>query len=260
MLVSCSPVFNELDVLEIRLRELYRVVDRFVLVEATVTHSGRSKPLYVSDAVASGRFDPWLDKVDLRVVDLQEKEPWGREVEQRERLLDALSDCDDGTLVLLSDVDEIPRAEVMRRIRLMRQVPVHLPLPMHLYWLNWRWWPEVTRAYSISKVFPLAMARASSMDAVREDHSFPFPSFTGEFPDGLGWHFAYQADPVVIAEKLRASAHTELDTLGAHERVRESLQDGVDIFGRDRTISEAPWESLPECVQDGFFDHMVRRA
>ena len=37
--------FNELDLLEIRLRELYDVVDTFVVVEATVTFSGHPREL-----------------------------------------------------------------------------------------------------------------------------------------------------------------------------------------------------------------------
>ena len=37
--------FNELDLLELRLHELNKVVDYFVLVEATLTHSGWNKPI-----------------------------------------------------------------------------------------------------------------------------------------------------------------------------------------------------------------------
>ena len=38
---DCFTFFNEMDLLEIRLNELDPVVDRFVLVEATVTQRGR---------------------------------------------------------------------------------------------------------------------------------------------------------------------------------------------------------------------------
>ena len=43
------PFFNELEMLEIRLNVLDDVVDRFVLVESTLTFSGRPKPLWYAD-------------------------------------------------------------------------------------------------------------------------------------------------------------------------------------------------------------------
>lgn len=49
MIIDCFTFFNELDVLEIRLRELDGVVDRFVLVEATLTHQGKPKPLLYAE-------------------------------------------------------------------------------------------------------------------------------------------------------------------------------------------------------------------
>lgn len=41
--------FNDLDLLDLRLRELNRVVDWFVVVEAPVTFAGRPKPLLFSE-------------------------------------------------------------------------------------------------------------------------------------------------------------------------------------------------------------------
>ena len=49
MIYDCFPFFNELDILEIRLNSLAPYVDRFVLSEMDVTHSGRPKPFYFSE-------------------------------------------------------------------------------------------------------------------------------------------------------------------------------------------------------------------
>ena len=40
---DCFKFFNELELLELRLMELYDVVDYFVLVEANKTHTGKEK-------------------------------------------------------------------------------------------------------------------------------------------------------------------------------------------------------------------------
>ena len=46
MIYDCFTFFNELELLELRLNELADVVDKFVLVEATQTHTNKPKPLH----------------------------------------------------------------------------------------------------------------------------------------------------------------------------------------------------------------------
>ena len=43
MIVDCFTFFNELDLLEIRLKYLYDSVDYFIIVEADKTHNGEDK-------------------------------------------------------------------------------------------------------------------------------------------------------------------------------------------------------------------------
>ena len=64
---DCFMFFNELDLLEIRLIELSELVDRFVLVEATRTHTGFQKPLYFADN--KSRFASFLDRIIHVIVD-----------------------------------------------------------------------------------------------------------------------------------------------------------------------------------------------
>ena len=46
---------DELDLLEIRLKETYDVTDWFVIVEATTSHQGKDKPLWFQDHNAPSR-------------------------------------------------------------------------------------------------------------------------------------------------------------------------------------------------------------
>ena len=46
MIFDCFPFFNELDLLEIRLRLLNETVDKFVLIESKRTFSLKKKKLY----------------------------------------------------------------------------------------------------------------------------------------------------------------------------------------------------------------------
>src|SRR4029077_1834400 len=82
MIVDCFTFFNELELLEIRLKELGEVVDKFVLVESTLTFQGKPKPLFFRDNAS--RFAPFQSKIDHVIVDMPETDdPWVREGFQR---------------------------------------------------------------------------------------------------------------------------------------------------------------------------------
>jgi len=61
MIVDCFTFYNEMDVLKRRLRYLNSVVDKFVLVESTVTHRGEPKELYYEKH--KEEFSNWNDKI-----------------------------------------------------------------------------------------------------------------------------------------------------------------------------------------------------
>ena len=46
MVFDCTPFFNEVDILEMRMNILDPYVDFFVIEESTVTFSGDKKPLF----------------------------------------------------------------------------------------------------------------------------------------------------------------------------------------------------------------------
>ena len=67
MVYDCFPFFNELDLLEIRLNVLKDGVDRFVIVEAGETHTGKPKPFYFEEN--RGRFAEFLARFEYVKVD-----------------------------------------------------------------------------------------------------------------------------------------------------------------------------------------------
>lgn len=114
---DCFTFFNELDLLDIRLNELDPVVDRFVLVEAAVTQRGQPKPLFFRDN--RERFAKFLPKIEHVVVEDMPAGPqttgnnWKRENFQRRAIMRGLAAAQEDDFVLISDLDEIPRAEAI---------------------------------------------------------------------------------------------------------------------------------------------------
>ena len=113
MVYDCFTFFNELDLLEIRLNVLKDVVDKFVLVEAGETHTGKIKPFLYKEN--STRFAPFEDRIIY--VNIERfplgYSPWERECYQRNEILKGLGDAKDTDIVLISDLDEIPRPELV---------------------------------------------------------------------------------------------------------------------------------------------------
>ncbi|MGH2552631.1 MAG: hypothetical protein ACRDEB_02875, partial [Chitinophagaceae bacterium] len=60
-IIDCFTFFNELDLLEFRLKLLDEQVDHFVIAESNLTHSGHPKPFYFEEN--KSRFGPWENKI-----------------------------------------------------------------------------------------------------------------------------------------------------------------------------------------------------
>jgi FkbM family methyltransferase len=114
---DCFTFFNELDLLELRLEELYNTVDYFVIAEATSTHSGKDKPLYLKDNW--DRYAKYHDKIRHIIVDdmPRDADPWKDENYQRNALASGFQDAKPEDLILISDLDEIPRADIVEGVR-----------------------------------------------------------------------------------------------------------------------------------------------
>ncbi|CAL5224980.1 g7757 [Coccomyxa viridis] len=125
-------LFNdELDMLEIRLNELYDVVDHIVLVESATTHQNQPKPLHYAEN--AGHFSRFADKIvhvaldDLLGEHLPEwftplqvafqNEWYHRETLFREGLHQPGKEVQIGDLVMSGDLDEIPKAEAVRALK-----------------------------------------------------------------------------------------------------------------------------------------------
>jgi beta-1,4-mannosyl-glycoprotein beta-1,4-N-acetylglucosaminyltransferase len=138
-LFDCFLFHDELDLLELRLGELWDSVDRFVLVESTLTFSGTPKPLYFSEN--RNRFAPFASKLTTLVFDepVHNLTAWQRRERQCNALLGGLGSARTDDIVLLSDIDEIvsPRAIVeLRRAPPATGDVVCFELRMFNFYLN----------------------------------------------------------------------------------------------------------------------------
>lgn len=127
---DCFTFFNELDLLEMRLKLLNPIVDYFVIVEMEKNFRGKIKPFYFE--ANKERYKEYLDKI-VHVKIENEKIPnsgeimrtnwkgivndFTLEVFQRNCIEQGIKESNSEDIILVSDVDEIPNPKLLREIR-----------------------------------------------------------------------------------------------------------------------------------------------
>jgi hypothetical protein len=137
-LFDCFTFNDELDLLEVRLRLGVPHVTRFVLVEATTTYSGKSKPLHFD--LNRDRFAAWDEQIHHIVVD-DMPDPsqgrWAAEVHQRNALLRGIEDAEPTDVVIVADVDEIVHPEVLATLQGPLRGLTALEMRKTFHYANW---------------------------------------------------------------------------------------------------------------------------
>jgi hypothetical protein len=208
---DCFTFFNELDVLEFRLQELYDTVDYFVIAEANKSHSGKPKDYILLDNW--DRFAKYADKIKrIQVDDFPESpDSWVREKFQRWALNRGLTDIQPDDIIITSDLDEIPRAEMINMIKTDennwdRYV---LCIPMFQYKINYM------KIYQISKQPNIMVTRGRVYTNPQQEREYTFPWIPDPkdtvYVDHGGWHFTYFGDDKHAITKIQNFAHTETD-------------------------------------------------
>ncbi len=247
MIYDLTQIFNELDLLEIRLNILDPYVDKFVIGESTQTFSGKPKPLYFQEN--RERFSKWADKIIHVVIPEFDGEVFERTAKQKDYLrlaLEALELCEPDDVIYYGDVDEIANPEVMK-VLCMDDTKVYskesiykLEQTNYSYWLNNRssecW--QGTNVCLYKNLPNLNEFRANHDEVV---------------PNG-GWHFTNMGGIDQIRKKIDAYDHQEMINDDVRANLEQRMLNGEDYLGRNRDWQGFPFEfwtsevDLPEYI------------
>ncbi|SRR5216684_493142 len=226
MIYDCFLFFDELDVLQLRLEELNSVVDRFVLVDGTRTFSGNPKPLHFENN--KGLFQKYLSKIRHIVVDDAPRNfqsAWDLETHQRNAMLQGLTDAAPDDTVVISDVDEIPRATVVAAFNGTLSA---LELDHFYYRLNCRNLAKKWVASLLIRREHLTTPQEARMLAGR------FWKTGTPVLRNAGWHFSCTQDAAGLKLKLQSFSHQEYNTpkLTDINSIQDKIKYGLDLVDR----------------------------
>ena len=269
MIYDCFIIFNELDLLEIRLNVLKDVVDKFVVIEGTKTHTGKSKPLYFAENLE--RFSAFADRIIHVVVDdfpeppagyTEQQASWMREDWQRNGIARGLKDAKPDDIVIVGDVDEIPRPAVITKAKASHFKGIAtLCLDISCYYLNFKnfvhQYITATKMFSYGslddpKVWKNRIAldkhdpvlnRGRTLTAIRCMR-------TPQAIKHAGWHFSYMGGADAIIRKIGAIAieYANADNTNP-EWLKKAIENGEDITGCGGRFFVVPLDdSFPKYV------------
>lgn len=276
MIIDTFPFNKDFNALEIRYQELKETVDLFVASEASFTHSGLPKELYLTSASAIRKM---MGK-QLVVLAAKKKpltrNPRTREMLQRQEITKYLRtlNLSDSDLIIHSDCDEIPRAKVVEDLHFQNTtVDAILELDNYANYLNAKdgVWPR-GRIQSFSQFQSIQHMRADifiSKAARHRRHRLPFMRLTdfwssrrypfNALPEFIkindlqileksGWHFNNLIDESEIIQKIESSCHVEWNTEEIKINAIKNYKKASDIYtGQIHAIVKID-ASFPEYV------------
>jgi len=225
---DCFTFYNEFDLLELRLEELWNSVDYFVIAEANSTHQNNIKPFYLKDNWA--RFEKYSSKIRHIMIDdmPMNSNTWVNEKFQRTCLQRGLRDLSPEDLVITSDCDEIPRSTVIDAIKKESTVSrVMLYTTLHCFKFNYLM-IKPTGLYA-----NIMITRGDVYTNPQQEREYVFPWITK--PAGLtqvnhgGWHFSYFGETEFAINKIKNFAHSEtnrpeiLDKINVAEMIKNKV-------------------------------------
>jgi Glycosyltransferase family 17 len=243
MLVDTFMFYNEYDILELRLEVLDRYVDRFVLVEAEVNHVGGPKELFFEKN--KDRYAKWLHKITHIIVTADEspkdENPWSREKYQRECILRGIQDVPDGSIVMVSDVDEIPD---LTRVP-FEKLP-HVLNSVHMWMFEYSLDYLFTGEPWFGTVITTAeLFKRAGPNALR-DGRWKFPVI-----QWAGWHLSSFGNAEHVCNKMHTFAHAKD---GHHatqtpQTFKFFIEQGIHTDGHTPLVKRPPEVPLPAPVE-----------
>jgi len=226
---------TEIEWLEIRMGQMDDQVDFFVIVEAAKTFTDAPKPLFVKENWA--KFSKYHHKMILHTLEMDGvdfPDTWSREKFSRNAMygqviprLKGEQEAFQGDVIIVSDVDEVPRPDALKALRncdFPESVTIHTKMFYYSFqWLKRDDWPHPQATfYNLDKTIQPEDLRTAANNA------------KGHLWNG-GWHCSYCFSTVQeMVTKITSFSHAELnkDEFKDVDKIVGRVRKGGDMYDR----------------------------
>ncbi len=232
---DCFTFYNEFELLELRLRALWDVVDFFVIVEANMKHNGEPKDFTFPKR--DKEFKEFFPKIHYIAADLSTvpfKGVGDRAIEfaQRNMILHGINDAAPDDLIMISDLDEIPAPDVLRAVRegkadeFLEKTPLVMMQEFFYYFFDCG-----NKAQWMGTI--LTKKKILTTPQELRDLRYNLPCISNG-----GWHFSYMGGIDRVIDKMTSIVDGNEFVVRSggklidREHVANSLANGTDIYDR----------------------------
>ena len=205
MIYDSFLFFNEFDILDIRLHTLNHLVDKFILIESSVTHAKKNKPLFFE--ANKDRFAKFLHKIEHIIVPTLECTKININGNLRHNIENYQRDyvnrwlrkfAKTGDIIIVSDLDEIPNPETIKQFIDRTSPMVKFRTALYRYYLNlqFQYWEQGFIARHDSSNIDISWSAYRQKQALW--HTIPL------LKPFEGWHFSYVGGIERLLEKVAA--------------------------------------------------------
>ena len=243
---DCFMFFDEDQVLDLRLNVLNEYVDYFVIVESIYNHKGDRRNLLFNKNKYKDFSNKIIyliyDKIPNSVQEVEKKDSkltqdykyimnaLYRENSQRNFILEGLKDADQNDIILISDVDEIPKLnintlkDIGNEILIFKQDMFYYKFNLSIPNFKWPGTKGVKKKNLLSPQW-LRNVKDKKYPFYRLDTFFSEKKYTNlKIIEDGGWHFSNIKSPKMIEHKLKSYLHhREFDLVSLTENEIENL-------------------------------------
>ena len=264
---DCFTYFDEDELLEIRLNELNKFVDYFIIVEAGETHQGKKKMKCINENLLK-KFGKKVRYFFLENL-LKNQSAWTNENYQRNCVTNGLYDAKDEDIIIISDIDEIPNlkninlTEVNNKFVIFQQQIFYYKFNLLYPNISWYGSRVCKRKNFISPQW-LRNVKHRKYPFWRLDTFFSKNKYSDiHIVNDGGWHFTNIKSAEDIEKKLLNYAHHyefEQSGLNAND-IKKKISDKKVIYdhstdqrgykwGSEKTLETLNISKMPDYVVD----------
>ena len=247
-LFDCFTFFSEweINLLLFRLNLLYNVVDFFVIVEGSHTHSGNEKEFIFGDH--KEKFLPYMSKIiyipiqfdltNLVFVKANSYDPKNAanklESQQRNAFSLINEKINDTDLVMVSDLDELVNPNLLNQKdelykNLISIKRLTFEMDYNMYYMNNKCISGPNKTWRGAVITTGKQFKKTKPQKIRESRT------KNLFIEKSGWHCSFLGGFKQIKEKILSYSHTEYNKWEFidEKHILECVQEGKDIFNRE---------------------------
>jgi len=280
-LIDSFLFFNELDLLELRLKYLDDVVDYFVITEARISFNGQKKALFYNNN--KDRFKNFHHKIihiivenipnnfehfkkpDSRYTDYHRSYPhkhngkklisldkqFQREVYLKDYQIIGLNKiANNNDIIILGDLDEIPNKKILKKIIQENSLKINEHYTLCLKWYMYYFNVKIFKDWFGIRICRFSYLSDKSIDLLR----YPLEERNkqnSKIIDNGGWHFSFFGGEKVVREKLYASNFQarrfnfflRILNLIFKNRIKHKIDKNLDVLEMGRKFEKINYEN-----------------